>query len=454
MGKITYKLLAFVAFVGFVGFPSVAYAITNSDVQSIDQVTTTEAKSWTYTVDEPGNYQLGYAWIWVDGVDQAVDFVLKVGNDTIKTFTAKSAIAPYRFETRLENLTQGEVISVSAIPKGGASYRLSYHLAYATPTFTGLLSYDVANYGAVGDSIANDYQAVQDACNAAKDAGGGIVTFDGSKTYYVKGPENYALFNFINTANIKVEGNGEKLYAPSMVDSEASGNQYSTDMWADEAIDLINTHDQEQPLFMYLSFNAPHHPLDAPKEILDQYSEEDIEAYWSGSEAKKGRKAKSRKYYMAMMDAMDRAIGDVIETVDKNGMKENTLIVFCSDNGGIIEADNRPFRSLKGDSYEGGIRVPGIVYWPGKVKAGSTSEELVYMADWYSTFAELAGMSCESENLDGVSALSVMQGGKSRRQNISIISEQRHALITPDFSLVGNSNNYQRSINNKLKLDL
>ena len=211
MGKITYKLLAFVAFVGFVGFPSVAYAITNSDVQSIDQVTTTEAKSWTYTVDEPGNYQLGYAWIWVDGVDQAVDFVLKVGNDTIKTFTAKSAIAPYRFETRLENLTQGEVISVSAIPKGGASYRLSYHLAYATPTFTGLLSYDVANYGAVGDSIANDYQAVQDACNAAKDAGGGIVTFDGSKTYYVKGPENYALFNFINTANIKVEGNGAKI---------------------------------------------------------------------------------------------------------------------------------------------------------------------------------------------------------------------------------------------------
>lgn len=244
--------------------------------------------------------------------------------------------------------------------------------------------------------------------------------------------------------------NGEKVYAPSKLDSEASGNQYSSYMWADEAIELIEGYDKDQPFFMYLSFNAPHHPLDAPQDILDLYPEEGIEAYWSGTEAKKGRTALARKYYMAMMDAMDRAIGEVIEAVDENGMKENTLIVFCSDNGGIIEGDNRPFRSFKGDTYEGGIRVPSIVYWPGSVKAGSTSQELVYVGDWYPTFAELAGVSVEEQNLDGVSAVSVIQGGKSQRKHITIVSEQRHALITPRYSLVGNSSNYQRSVNNNL----
>lgn len=193
-------------------FPEVpTIEMVNSDVQSIDQEMTSEAKNWTYTVEEPGNYQFGYAWLWVDGMDKEVDLEVKVGEEIVKSFTAKSAIAPYRFETRLENLTQGEVISVTATPKDGASYELRYRLAYATPTFTGLSTFDVASYGAVGDGTSNDYQAVKDACEAAESAGGGIVTFDGSKTYYVKGPMNYALFDFLNTSNIKIEGNGAKI---------------------------------------------------------------------------------------------------------------------------------------------------------------------------------------------------------------------------------------------------
>jgi len=244
--------------------------------------------------------------------------------------------------------------------------------------------------------------------------------------------------------------NGEKVYAPSELDSEESGNTYSTYMWAKEAVDILNKHDKKQPLFMYLAFNAPHHPLDAPKSILDKYSEDEIEEYWSGPDAKKGRKANSRKYYMAMVDAMDEAIGQVVKAVEKNGMKENTLIVFCSDNGGIIEADNRPFRSIKGDSFEGGIRVPGIAYWPGKIKAGSKSHELVHMSDWYPTFAELAGLNAEKEELDGKSAVSILKGGKGKRKVIPIISAGRHALISSKFALVGSTENYQRSVNNNL----
>lgn len=183
----------------------------NSDVQKVNQAVISEKKTWTYTVSESGNYQIGYAWIWVNGLGKEVDLEVKSGGKIIKAFTAKSAIAPYRFETRLENLAQGDEIQVTATPKAGASYRLSYRLAYATPTFTGLPAFDIASYGAVGDGSANDYQSIQNAIAAAKAAGGGIVRFDGSKTYYVAGPPNYALFDFSNTSNIKVEGNGANI---------------------------------------------------------------------------------------------------------------------------------------------------------------------------------------------------------------------------------------------------
>lgn len=257
-------------------------------------------------------------------------------------------------------------------------------------------------------------------------------------------------WNYTHAGESDLMRNGEKVYAPSMEDSESSGNRYATYMWADEAVEVINSHGKEEPLFMFLSLTAPHHPLEAPQEKLDKYPLDSIAKYWAGEDAEMGRTAPTRQYYMAMVDAMDEAIGNVLHAVEKNGMKENTLVVFCSDNGGIIEADNRPLRSIKGDSFEGGIHVPGIVYWPGTVEEGSVSEELVHISDWYATFADAAGISYENEHLDGVSALNVIYGGEGQRDHIAIISEQRHALISFDYALVGNSNNYQRSVNNSL----
>jgi hypothetical protein len=183
----------------------------NSDVQSVYQESTRDAHTWTYEVAEAGNYQLGYAWLWVDGTEGEVDLEVKRGSETIKSFTAKSATAPYRFETRMEDLAIGEQLSVSATPKNGATYKLSYRLAYATPSFTDLPIFNVASYGALGDGSTNDFQAVKDACAAAEDAEGGIVSFDGAKTYFIEGPENYAMFDFLNATNIKVEGNGAKI---------------------------------------------------------------------------------------------------------------------------------------------------------------------------------------------------------------------------------------------------
>ena len=235
-----------------------------------------------------------------------------------------------------------------------------------------------------------------------------------------------------------------------MQDNEASGNTYATDLWAEKAVEVIRHHDTKRPLFLYLAFNAPHWPLQAPQKLLDKYPLCSVPDYWAGPHADHGRTAEHRRTYMAMVDALDTAIGTVVQSLKDKGMLENTLLVFCSDNGGIPEADNRPLKSVKGDSFEGGVRVPGIAFWPGKIKPGSTNSELVYMADWYPTFAELAGLSVKGDTLDGVSAASVLEGGIGQRKEVPIISEGRHAMITPHYSLVGGGSDYSHLLNENL----
>ena len=266
--------------------------------------------------------------------------------------------------------------------------------------------------------------------------------------YCLHGQISY--WNYTVGPSSTVVRNGEKVYAPSMEDGEESGNPYATEMWRDEAVNLILGHDQKKPLFLYLPFNAPHAPFHAPQKLLDKYMGTDIDPYWSGPGAVLGRNEGNRRLYMAMVDALDQAIGEVMKALEEAGMLGNTLIVFCSDNGGIEEADNRPLRSYKGDSFEGGVRVPGIAFWPGKIKPGSSSSELVYAADWYATFSEIAGMSSSGEEKDGISALDVLLGGKGQRDHVPIISAARHAYITRDYSLVGSGENYARILNREM----
>jgi len=185
--------------------------LPETEVQLVEQAQTSDSKTWSYKVTSPGNYQIGMAWIWVGGEDKQVDLSISVGDKLIKSLTVKSAEAPYRFETRLENLAVDDIIKVSVTPTDGASYQLGYKIAYATPIFTDLPVFDVQEFGAVGDGLSNDYQAIHSACLSAKSAGGGIVRFDGSKTYRVIGEKDYVLFDFQHVANIKVEGNGAKI---------------------------------------------------------------------------------------------------------------------------------------------------------------------------------------------------------------------------------------------------
>ena len=187
---------------------------------------------------------------------------------------------------------------------------------------------------------------------------------------------------------------------------------YDTTLLGDEAVRLIRTHDPARPLFLYLAFTAPHAPYQAPQEYLDRYS----------SIADPHRRA-----YAAMITAMDEQIGRVLAALDERGMRQNTIVVFQSDNGGtrsarftgevdmsqaIIPCDNGPWRDGKGTLYEGGTRVVSLVDWPGRIAPGTVVNEVIHVVDMYPTLVKLAGAQAGDKPLDGVDAWPAIADGK------------------------------------------
>ncbi len=178
---------------------------------------------------------------------------------------------------------------------------------------------------------------------------------------------------------------------------------YSTTLLGNDAVKRLRAHDPAIPLYLYLTFNAPHTPYQAPQAYLDQY---------------KQIVDPSRRAYAAMITAMDDEIGRVVAAIDEKGMRNRTLIVFHSDNGGTrnamfagegdmskirIPVDNGPYRDGKGSLYEGGTRVVALANWPGHIKAGSTVDGMMHVVDMYPTLVGLAGAStAKSKPLDGL----------------------------------------------------
>lgn len=158
---------------------------------------------------------------------------------------------------------------------------------------------------------------------------------------------------------------------------------YSTDLIANEAVRVIADHRmkrKDQPLFMYVAFNAVHGPL----EEIPRYVEEHGKRY-------------------AALKCLDDAVGLIVNAVDQSGFGDNTLLIFANDNGGLRDEMNAPYRGTKNTNYEGGVRVPCIMRWPGKLKANSTNDALMHVTDLYSTFATLAGASLKQERpVDGL----------------------------------------------------
>jgi arylsulfatase A-like enzyme len=167
---------------------------------------------------------------------------------------------------------------------------------------------------------------------------------------------------------------------------------------------------------LYLSYNAPHAPLQAPEEYIKKFEHLAVEGE-SGVQCAytKNHIAHPRQVYAAMVSNMDDNIGRVLAALREQGVEENTLVVFLSDNGGptaVTAADNGPLRGAKGDVLEGGCRVPFAVQWKGVIRAGRVSDVPVSSLDLLPTSLAAAGAEIP-DVLDGVNLLPLLKDGDS-----------------------------------------
>ena len=178
---------------------------------------------------------------------------------------------------------------------------------------------------------------------------------------------------------------------------------YLTDVFGEQAVDFIQQ-SSDQPFFLYLSFTAPHGPLQAKEEDLARFSH---------------IQDKRRRTYAAMIWAMDRAIGKVLDELERSGRLQNTLVWFLSDNGGATNnaSSNLPLAGHKGIKFEGGIRVPFLMQWKARFPVGRTDQRMISALDILPTSVAAAGSSVEPDPknarpLDGVNLLPYLTGEK------------------------------------------
>jgi len=193
--------------------------------------------------------------------------------------------------------------------------------------------------------------------------------------------------------------------------------EYLTERLTNETIGFIKQHCErhpEQPFFAFLAFHTVHTPLEPKPEKIEKYRKK-IAALGLDEKEEKDRSEKAYQNnaaYAGMVEHMDENVGRLLAWLDESGLGENTIVVWTSDNGGKGSVtSNLPLRGMKHNLYEGGIRVPTIVRWPGKITAGSRSSTPLISTDFYPTLLELTGCPPRpSQHLGGVSFKPVLMG--------------------------------------------
>lgn len=215
---------------------------------------------------------------------------------------------------------------------------------------------------------------------------------------------------------------------------------HATDLFTEWAVDYITEQAKDdQPFFLYLAYNAPHFPVQPPKEWSDRVKQRN-----PGLPEK-------RSNLIAFIEHLDSGIGKVIKSLKESGQYENTIILFTSDNGGHLPdlANNGPLRDGKQSMYEGGLRVPTLVSWPGQIAAGSSTNQLNLSMDIYPTLLQLAGVEI-NHPIEGRSFLNTLLGNTEAEEERVVYFTRReggltyggkayHALRKGDWKLLQNS---------------
>ena len=196
---------------------------------------------------------------------------------------------------------------------------------------------------------------------------------------------------------------------------------YSTFLIANEAIRLIDQRDTKAPFFLQVAFNAPHFPLSAPESFLDKY--------------KSLNKASALR--SAVVDAFDEAVGSILRSIETQGLSENTLVIFISDNGADQTGRNIPFRGGKGSVYEGGIRLPCFMRLPGKIPPGTRSHQATAAQDLYPTIASAVRVSLDAnKKMDGKDRWEALLDVNAPQRERFVIAGSDMAIFDGDWKLI------------------
>lgn len=196
---------------------------------------------------------------------------------------------------------------------------------------------------------------------------------------------------------------------------------YATDLFTREAVEVIQNRDKRNPLCMVVAYNAPHTPFQAPENLIAKYSSK-----------LDGRDAT----YAAMVDSLDQGIGQILEAIEKQGMSDETIVVFASDNGAARMGTNAPLRGQKRQVYEGGIRVPCIVKAPGVTRPGTKSQQFVAIHDLLPTLAGATGVSLTTTKpLDGENVWESLASDVTKPRTM-VIAEADFAIFRDQWKLI------------------
>ena len=195
---------------------------------------------------------------------------------------------------------------------------------------------------------------------------------------------------------------------------------YTHDLFTEKAIEYVQKQNEEQPFFLYLAYTIPHLALTVPEESKQQYLDLGWPKRMMNTQGHYRNDPEGNSTYAGMVSRMDRDIGQLLAALRLQGLDENTLVIFTSDNGHEYDKEffnsNGPLRGSKRDLYEGGIRIPFIAKWPGKIKANTTSNHISAFWDMMPTFCELS-QAKQCPVTDGVSMTKSLLGDETQEKH-------------------------------------